>query len=331
MDFSQFKSWIKNVSEGRLDAAEEWTVPGSWWVDSGDGKDTCDRITLMRPYLSRVFSEARYGIVFVSPGCDAGSNPIHYEVVYCAASFVAPYNTPEDLVVYMPKGGWGHLGFFLEREDAQAAMKYAVDEITKEVSNALEKGIPSIYFKTSWLNGTAERGFEQSLEEDTGATYKFDYADKDDILDRDTGKPVCATPDEFIRVVRDTKNMENYALRCIQMEEAFIKDICAKIDVEACCDRTGELLLNFSEEKFEEQLRKAYTAVVDFYANGIWCCFDIMRALGEEAYPGEPLNKQTQEALMEWRSMDFVRPHVLTYVYSRLTEIMSAVNGSDCE
>lgn len=329
MDFSQFKSWIKNVSEGRLDAAEG-AVPGSWWVNQ-DEENTGDRIILRRPHLSRVFSESRYGIVFVSPGYDACGDTIHYEVVYCATSFLTPYDTPDELIVYMPTGGWGHLGFFLEWEDAQAAMKYAADEIAEEVSNALEKGIPSIYFKTSWLNGTAERSFEQSLEEDEGGTYEFDYADKDDILDRDTGKPICATPDEFIRVVRDTKNTENYALRCIQMEEAFIKDICAKIDVESCCDRTGDLLLNFSEEKFEEQLGKAYTAVVDFYANGIWCCFDIMSALGAEADPGEPLNKQTQEALMEWRSMDFVRPHILTYIYSRLTEIMSAVNGSDCE
>lgn len=124
----------------------------------------------------------------------------------------------------------------------------------------------------------------------------------------------------FMEAVLDYDEDENYAARCILMEEAFVRDACNMIALaNCCCDRASEYdLFILDENRFESEYLRVWSAVINKATMSADDCISILKALKRDIPLEGSIKKEAVAALEEWRNPYEYKADFLSYVYKKL-------------
>lgn len=320
MDFSHFCSWIKNnpypPEGGNIECS--FRYPDEWH-DPNMEKDEC--VPWQGINLRYGNKQDLIGIAYVEcweEWCGNDKHPVLYVLKYSAAYMYQLPMSDEaySIPILCEDGGSGVLGCFSEKQDAVDACAEAAEAIGREASESHEQGFTSIYFKTTWIQGRPMEAFNELLMDSEGAEYQ--YAPEEECKKND--KP-SRNQQTFIETVKDYDESENYAERCILMEKAFVRDVCAMISIRNCCEPTSDendTLLLFDSKQFDCEYIRAWNDLIRKVTSSAEDCISILRALKRDIPLNESIQQEAISALEWWRNPHGYRVDFMSYVYKRL-------------
>lgn len=133
-----------------------------------------------------------------------------------------------------------------------------------------------------------------------------------------------AEKESFMEAVRDYDEDENYAVRCILMEEAFVRDACKMIDLEnGCCEIQSEYdergdMLRFDTQRFDREYIRVWNALIEKVTMSAEDCLSILKALKRDIPLDGSIRKEAVDALKEWRNPYAYQRDFMSYVYKKL-------------